>query len=91
MTCEDYPCCGHERGSCPDEEGRMPCVYCFAPLPRNARSSICLDCQSTPSIMCGGRECEGCSYCLSEDGADEEYDEEQDDVDPMYEALHADD
>ena len=26
--CEDYPCCGHERGDCPDKQGRMKCVEC---------------------------------------------------------------
>jgi hypothetical protein len=48
--CEDYPCCGHEDGDCPriDDEGveHWRCVGgCGEELPRNARSSICADCQ----------------------------------------------
>lgn len=48
MRCEDWPCCGHEDGCCPDfdENGRqinMKCV-CGATLPVNARYSICEDC-----------------------------------------------
>lgn len=45
--CEDWPCCGHEDGCCPDfEDGRqinMKCV-CGAVLPLEARSSICDAC-----------------------------------------------
>ena len=26
--CEDYPCCGHEPGDCPDSSRRMKCVEC---------------------------------------------------------------
>jgi hypothetical protein len=47
--CEDYPCCGHERGDCPtlDSEGneRWTCVVCGKRLPLNAPSSICAKCQ----------------------------------------------
>jgi hypothetical protein len=43
--CEDYPCCGHERGDCPDSNGRFTCVECGRRLPRQAVSSICLPCQ----------------------------------------------
>jgi hypothetical protein len=43
-SCEDYPCCGHERGDCPDSEGCMTCVECGKRLPRNAKSSICPQC-----------------------------------------------
>jgi len=42
--CEDYPCCGHEAGDCPDEKGRMKCVECGKRLPRNASSSMCVKC-----------------------------------------------
>jgi len=34
MRCEDYPCCGHEPGGCPDPELEdrgywpLPCVEC---------------------------------------------------------------
>jgi hypothetical protein len=44
MRCEDYPCCGHEAGDCPDAQGRFTCVECGKRLPRNARSSICPKC-----------------------------------------------
>lgn len=45
MACEDYPCCGHEQGDCPDSEGRMKCVECGKRLSRSATSSICKKCQ----------------------------------------------
>jgi hypothetical protein len=43
--CEDFPCCGHELGCCPDfdESGQqlnMKCT-CGATLPVDARYSIC--------------------------------------------------
>ena len=46
--CEDFPCCGHEMGCCPDydENGKqlnMICV-CGAKLPVNSRYSICKSC-----------------------------------------------
>lgn len=46
--CEDFPCCGHEQGCCPDfdESGRqlnMKCV-CGATLPVDNRSSLCESC-----------------------------------------------
>lgn len=46
--CEDFPCCGHEPGCCPDydESGRqlnMKCV-CGATLPLHSRYSICETC-----------------------------------------------
>ena len=46
--CEDFPCCGHEGGCCPnyDSAGRqtdMVCT-CGARLPVNARYSICESC-----------------------------------------------
>lgn len=52
MRCEDFPCCGHELGCCPDydESGRqlnMVCV-CGAKLPVNARYSICDGCMRIP-------------------------------------------
>ena len=48
MACEDYPCCGHEAGCCPDfdQSGRqlnMRCT-CGAVLPVHNRSSICDSC-----------------------------------------------
>lgn len=49
--CEDFPCCGHEPGCCPDfdESGRqlnMKCV-CGAKLPLTSRSSICDGCMGS--------------------------------------------
>lgn len=46
--CEDYPCCGHELGCCPDfdEAGRqlnMKCT-CGATVPLSSRSSLCEGC-----------------------------------------------
>ncbi len=48
MTCEDFPCCGHEMGCCPDynedgEQINMICT-CGAKLPINNRYSICDSC-----------------------------------------------
>lgn len=46
--CEDFPCCGHEPGCCPDYDagGRqlnMKCV-CGATVPLSSRSSLCDGC-----------------------------------------------
>lgn len=49
MACEDYPCCGHEAGCCPDRCSRtgrqmnMVCT-CGKKLPLSNRSSICDRC-----------------------------------------------
>jgi hypothetical protein len=48
MACEDFPCCGHERGCCPDfdESGRqlnMKCV-CGATVPIDSPTSLCPAC-----------------------------------------------
>jgi hypothetical protein len=48
--CEDFPCCGHEAGCCPDfdESGRqlnMRCV-CGAEVPLSSPSSLCSTCLS---------------------------------------------
>lgn len=50
MRCEDFPCCGHEPGCCPDfnesgEQINMKCT-CGATLPINNRYSICDGCLS---------------------------------------------
>lgn len=60
--CEDFPCCGHELGCCPDfdESGRqlnMKCV-CGAIVPLTSRFSIC----------------EGCMDRAGEDEYDRDYD-----------------
>jgi len=46
--CEDFPCCGHEHGCCPDfgpdgQQLNMKCV-CGAVLPINNPVSICDGC-----------------------------------------------
>jgi hypothetical protein len=45
--CEDFPCCGHESGCCPDfDEGKqlnMKCV-CGATVPLSSRYSLCERC-----------------------------------------------
>lgn len=47
--CEDFPCCGHEPGCCPDrdpetgEQLNMKCT-CGATVPLGSRFSICEDC-----------------------------------------------
>ena len=51
--CEDFPCCGHESGSCPDydpdtgEQLNMRCT-CGAEVPLGARFSICDACLRRP-------------------------------------------
>lgn len=50
--CEDWPCCQHEAGCCPDfdESGRqlnMRCV-CGASVPLNSPSSLCSSCLNRP-------------------------------------------
>ena len=53
--CEDYPCCGHEDGDCPDrdEHGNetWKCAKCGARLPKGARSSLCNSCISRMNRM----------------------------------------
>ena len=51
--CEDWPCCGHESGCCPDYDAEtgaqlnMVCT-CGARLPITARYSICDACMRRP-------------------------------------------
>ncbi len=42
--CEDYPCCGHGEGGCPDSNGNFGCAQCGATLPPNSHSSLCPRC-----------------------------------------------
>ena len=49
-TCEDFPCCGHEQGCCPDYDDtgkqlNMKCL-CGATLDVNRQSSLCAACLS---------------------------------------------
>ena len=47
--CEDWPCCGHEQGCCPDydpatgKQLNMKCT-CGATVPLGSRSSLCNEC-----------------------------------------------
>ncbi len=51
--CEDYPCCGHELGCCPDfdedtgQQLNMKCV-CGATVPLSSSYSICSGCLNAP-------------------------------------------
>lgn len=42
--CEDYPCCGHEDGGCPNRDGTFNCARCGKKLPKNNKSSLCNKC-----------------------------------------------
>lgn len=65
--CEDFPCCGHELGCCPDfdEAGRqlnMKCT-CGATVPLGSQYSICSGCMEDPTpwcIGCGAMTEKGC-------------------------------
>ncbi len=70
--CEDFPCCGHEMGCCPDrdESGRqtnMVCT-CGVKLPLTARYSICDGCMCRMDM----EEGDGRYY----DGRNSDYDDE---------------
>jgi len=51
--CEDYPCCGHELGCCPETDPdtgevlSMTCT-CGAKVPLGSRFSICEGCLNSP-------------------------------------------
>lgn len=46
--CEDYPCCGHEPGDCPDRDKHgnetYRCAGCHGKLPPHSQSSLCPKC-----------------------------------------------
>ncbi len=80
--CEDFPCCGHEAGCCPDfdpetgEQLNMKCV-CGATVPIDSPSSLCSGClNSDPDDMDPGDNLE---YPEDEDALDYDDDEEPDD------------
>ena len=73
--CEDWPCCGHESGCCPDydESGKqlnMRCV-CGAVVPLGSRSSLCPSC-----LRRGDPEDEGFGYDGDPDEGGDECDED---------------
>jgi hypothetical protein len=47
MSCEDWPCCGHEFARCPNvedgEQTNKVCI-CGEEVPVNNRSSLCDEC-----------------------------------------------
>ena len=50
--CEDYPCCGHAPGDCPDSQGRFRCAGgCGRMIPKGSSSSICPSCQRRMSDL----------------------------------------
>lgn len=78
MTCEDFPCCGHEPGCCPDfdEAGNqlnMVCV-CGAKLPIDNPSSCCDACLRDPDDPCEEQWWEE----GEQDGWDDECDDDDD-------------
>lgn len=55
--CEDWPCCGHEAGCCPDydESGKqlnMRCV-CGAVVPLGSKTSLCEGCLVSDDTQMG--------------------------------------
>jgi hypothetical protein len=86
MRCEDFPCCGHEAGCCPDfdESGRQVNIRCTcgAVLPVDARYSICDSCLDA-----------GEDYGEPDEYVDEDYDDEpdqfRDDVDADADVLRS--
>lgn len=43
--CEDYPCCGHGDGGCPNHDGSFNCCRCGRKLPKHFHSSMCSKCE----------------------------------------------
>ncbi len=67
MSCEDFPCCGHEPGCCPpvDENGNQTAMICIcgAQVPLTSKYSLCKSCLGGPD---------------SEGYVDDEWDDEED-------------
>jgi len=69
--CEDFPCCGHESGCCPDfdpdtgKQLNMKCT-CGATVPLTSRSSLCEGCLHPGRRRARATECE----CDADDDAD---------------------
>jgi hypothetical protein len=71
--CEDFPCCGHESGCCPDydtdtgKQLNMVCV-CGAKLPLTSKYSICSGCMRDPDDPYDGPDYdEYDDYCPEDD------------------------
>lgn len=81
--CEDFPCCGHEPGCCPDydESGRqlnMKCT-CGAAVPLHSRFSICDACMRRGDAEDSGPAED--DYDFDDDDSELEDDSELDDND----------
>lgn len=77
--CEDYPCCGHELGCCPDfdEAGRqlnMKCT-CGATVPLTSRYSLCEACLNAPDPNDPYNDYRESDY-LDDEDVDEDFDPE---------------
>ena len=80
--CEDWPCCGHEAGCCPDfdESGRqlnMRCT-CGAEVPLSSRSSLCESCLRRGSEEDGDWD----DHYREDDDFDDEPDVDETNYDP---------
>lgn len=42
--CEDYPCCGHSNGECPNSDDTFNCCQCGKKLKKDTTSSLCNRC-----------------------------------------------
>lgn len=78
-TCEDFPCCGHEAGCCPDfdQDGNqlnMVCV-CGAKIPVDSKYSICSSCMDQDD---DGSDYDREDDYFDDDGQPTEYEEWQD-------------
>ena len=93
MRCEDFPCCGHELGCCPDfdESGRqlnMKCT-CGATVPLNSSSSLCGPCLRSPDPD-DPYGWDGDEEDFGEEEEEEDYEDEgvYDDYEGYYESVY---
>lgn len=89
--CEDFPCCNHERGCCPDydpdtgEQLNMKCT-CGATVPLSSRSSLCESCLNPGRARMRARAEARANGDLPCDCSDKEDHEEDCENHPEYEA-----
>jgi hypothetical protein len=68
MACEDWPCCGHEQGCCPDfdpetgEQLNKKCT-CGATVPIDSPSSLCQGCLNGIYQGYGGNWSDNDDWC----------------------------
>ena len=87
--CEDFPCCGHESGCCPDfdESGRqtnMRCTY-GASVPLGSRSSLCRPCLTRPEPGCEPGGFGGEDFEDFDEGFDESFEDYEGHYEDAYE------